>query len=131
LEENVEAKVDKYNLCHHICEFLLFRNSFRFTYFKIVQKNDTIEESKENGESQLSKNVADMLQNNFPFDLLLELSQKEEYKKQFNQIKNNITITEYDTPAPNDLDLALKKFQAVVSKRIHELKEKIEMDFSE
>jgi len=131
LEENVEAKVDKYNICHHICEFLLFRNSFRFTYFKIVQKNESIEESKENSESQLSKHVADMLQNNFPFELLLDLSQKEEYKKQFNQIKNNIIISEYDTPAQNDLDLALKKFQVVVSKRINELKEKIEMDFSE
>jgi serine/threonine protein kinase len=128
LEENIETKIDKYNTCFQISEFLVFKNSFKFTFFKIVEKN---EEQKGNNETQnLLKSVTEIFQKDVPFTGLLQMSENEEYKKKFNIIKNSISITEAESPSITDLEQPLRKLQTLLGKRITDLKEKEDVELS-
>jgi len=127
LEENIETKIDKYNTCFQISEFLVFKNSFKFTFFKIVEKS---EEQKSNETQNLLKYVTEIFQKDIPFTGLLQMSQNEEYKKEFNIIKNSISITEAESPSITDLEQPLRKLQTLLGKRITDLKEKEDVELS-
>ena len=127
MEENIETKIDKYNTCFQISEFLVFKNSFKFTFFKIVEKS---EEQKSNETQNLLKYVTEIFQKDIPFTGLLQMSQNEEYKKEFNIIKNSISITEAESPSITDLEQPLRKLQTLLGKRITDLKEKEDVELS-
>jgi len=128
LEENTETKIDKYNTCYQISEFLVFKNSFKFTFFKIVEKEK--EGQKANETQNLLKYVSEIFQNNVPFTGLLQMSENEEYKKKFNAIKNSISITEAEDSSLTELDKPLRKLQVLLGKRITDLKDKDDVELS-
>jgi len=128
LEENTETKIDKYNTCYQISEFLVFKNSFKFTFFKIVEKEKDGQKASET--QNLLKYVSEIFQNNVPFTGLLQMSENEEYKKKFNAIKNSISITEAEDSSLTDLDKPLRKLQSLLGKRITDLKDKDDVELS-
>jgi len=128
LEENTETKIDKYNTCYQISEFLVFKNSFKFTFFKIVEKEKDGQKATET--QNLLKYVSEIFQNNVPFTGLLQMSENEEYKKKFNAIKNSISITEAEDSSLTDLDKPLRKLQSLLGKRITDLKDKDDVELS-
>jgi len=130
LEENQNLKIDRYNTCYQISEFLIFKNGFEFTFPKVSIKSER-EDLKDFDANQFFSLVQEFLKSKISSKALIQMSQIEDIKVKFNLIQSSILIHEPASPAPTEFDKILKRFHEILGKRINDLtgNEDIEISF--
>lgn len=122
--ENNTEKADNYIMCSTIAHILNFKLTFRFNEFRICWPKP--EESKENdGYDSFQPSINFIIEKNFKFRGILQLSQKEEWKRAFRDLKARIKLMELDESIPRDNEERFTKLETLIQSRIDSLQSSV------
>ena len=124
LEDNFEVKQEKYMTCIRICEFLLFQRDFRLMDFHVYQHIE--EQADRINPEKFGNMIVQFFRRGFSFRLINEMSEQEEYKQRFKQIKKTVSVSSSKISTNTKFHSTLNSFRALLVKRIEDLRVKNE-----